>query len=82
MQLRTIDETALHYRVSVSLLRKHVDIGTLPVIRIGRRVLVDWEAFDHLLSDQGGLDPLPVARAKSIDNLKSLVEKVDSEDVR
>lgn len=49
MNLLTIDETARVLRVSTLTVRRYIDAGKLPAVRVGKGVRVQKEAIDQLV---------------------------------
>lgn len=49
MNLLTIDETARVLRVSAVTVRRYIDAGKLPAVRVGKGVRVQKEALDQLV---------------------------------
>lgn len=59
MRLRTIPQVYEHYKktdpecaISKRLVRQIVESGDIPVIRSGRKALVDLDVFDRYLSGE------------------------------
>jgi excisionase family DNA binding protein len=52
--LLTIDETASLFGLSSWTIRYFVRVGTLPSIKVGRRVLIERAAIDTLIANRRG----------------------------
>lgn len=55
----TVDESAVYLGISRPHAFKSVHDGSIPSIRIGRRILVPLAALNKLLEDAGNQQPKP-----------------------
>ena len=62
----TIDEAAAYTGIGRNTLRQLVKIGKLPVLRIGRKIIVRTDVLEHFLEVNQGADLLDIEQVQGV----------------